>query len=63
MKPVYSHLVPIDLNIHDPKFPAKCMALTERMRFEMDAIVIQTKTTIADSRTLILQTDRLLLRR
>jgi hypothetical protein len=69
MKPSYSryasHSCPVllELNVRDPKFPAKCMALTERMRSEMDETVAQSKTTIAETRILIAEANRLLRQR
>jgi hypothetical protein len=53
-----SHLLPSELDIRDPNFPAKCMAMTGQMRSEMNELVARTKATIAETRTLMTEIDR-----
>jgi hypothetical protein len=52
-----------ELDIGDPNFPAKCMAWTAQTRSEIDELVILAKGTIATSRTLLAEIDRVLARR
>lgn len=54
---------PSELDIADHNFPAKCVVWTDQMRFEMDELLVLTKHTIAESRTLIAEIDRVLARR
>jgi|GraSoiStandDraft_5_1057265.scaffolds.fasta_scaffold124391_2 hypothetical protein len=54
---------PSELDIADHNFPAKCIAWTDQIRFELDDLLVLTKQTIAESRTLMAEIDRMLARR
>lgn len=57
-----SHLLPSKLDIRDPAFPARCMAMTDQMRVEMGELIVLTRKHIDESRVLMAQADRLLAR-
>jgi hypothetical protein len=54
---------PSEFDITDRNFPAKCIAWTDQIRYELDDLLALTKQTIAESRTLMAQIDRMLARR
>jgi hypothetical protein len=53
-----THLLPCELDTRDPNFPAKCMAMTDQMRFEMGELVALARKNIDESRGLMAQVDR-----
>ena len=58
-----SYIFLSELDISDPNFPAKCMAWTVQTRSEVDELVALGRASIATSKTLLAETDRLLTRR
>jgi hypothetical protein len=54
---------PSELDIADHDFSAKSVMWTGQMQSEMDQLVALTKQTIAESRRLVTEIDRLLARR
>jgi hypothetical protein len=50
-------------NIHDPDFCLLCAAWAKEMTSEIEQTVILTRAAIAESRALMAQADRLLVRR
>lgn len=57
------HLFPLDLDIRDPEFPRKAISLTLQIQREFQETVIATKKTLAVSRELLADADRILAKR
>jgi hypothetical protein len=55
-----SQIVLTDLDISDPFFTDKCEVWTRQMRSEMAELVATTRHTIAESRRLMAEVDRLI---
>ena len=58
-----SYILPSQLDICDPDFPAQCQRWTAQMRSEMQETITVTKQTLAESRTLMAEIDRVLARK
>lgn len=58
-----SHLLPLELDLHDPEFPRKAVAMRLQIQREFQETLIATKKTIADSRELLAEADRILAKR
>lgn len=55
-----AYILACEVDVRDPRFPAQCMAWTNQMRSEIQEIIALTNGTIATSKALIKQADRLL---
>lgn len=53
---------PLDLNVHDPNFDRKMLAWAFHVQCEMRELVLITKETVAATKVLIAEADRILAR-
>jgi hypothetical protein len=51
---------PADLDIRDPDFAGKYLSWTHQLRCDMDELIAGTRATLAESRALLQEADRLL---
>ena len=58
-----NHLLLSALDIRDPEFPRKAVSLTFKIVREFQETLIATKKTIANSRELMAEADRILAKR
>jgi hypothetical protein len=54
------HIDLLELDVRDPKFPARCLALTAQMRCDMQASVERTIVVLAESKALMAEIDHML---
>ena len=55
-----SHSAPVDLDVRDPDFARKYFLWAHQLQCEVVELVAGSKETLAESRTLMLEADRLL---
>jgi hypothetical protein len=51
---------PANLDIRDSDFPEKCLLWTHQLQSDMDELIAGTRATLAESRALLQEVDRLL---
>ena len=55
-----SYILPSQLDICDPDFPAQCQRWTAQMRSEMQETIALTRQMITETRALLKEADRVL---
>jgi hypothetical protein len=56
----WPHCPPQTLDICDPDFPGKCLSWTHQLQCDISELIAGSKETLAESRGLMREADRLL---